>query len=94
MGEEGQQVEGGQKIGQILFAVGKVMVEMIAVVLEDIVVFILYFPSGTACSDRLHDIVFVNGVRYSPGIAVDNLLFSIGDGDFSPVHQQGIVAVA
>ena len=94
MGEEGQHVEGGQKIGQILFAVGKVMVEMIAMVFEDIVVFILDFPSGTACGDCLHDIVFVNGVRCGPRIAIDQLLFGIGDGDFAPVYQQGIVAVA
>ena len=46
----------------MLLAMGKVVVEMIAVVLEDIVVFILDFPSGTACGDGLHDIVFVNGV--------------------------------
>ncbi|MGZ8914979.1 MAG: hypothetical protein ACXW1Z_17960 [Methylobacter sp.] len=94
MGEDGQQVEGGQKIGQMLFAVGKIVVEMIAVVLEDVVVFILYFPSGTACGDDLHDSLFVIGVRCGPRIAVDQFLFSIGDGDFTPVHQQGIVAVA
>src|SRR5512139_3071436 len=62
MGEEGQQVEGGQKIGQMLLAVGKVMVEMIAVVLEDIVVFVLDFPTGTACGDGLHNIGFVYGM--------------------------------
>ena len=38
---------------------------MIAVVFEDIVVFILDFPLGTTCGDDLHDIVFVNGVRCS-----------------------------
>ena len=90
MGKEGQQVEGGQKVGQMLRAVGKVMVEMIAVILEDIVVFILYFPTGAACRDGLHDIGFINGVRCGPRIAVDKLLFGIGDGDFAPVHQQGV----
>ena len=59
---------------------------MIAVVFEDIVVFILDFPSGTTCGDNFQDIVFVNGVRCRPGIAVDKLLFGIGDSDFAPVH--------
>lgn len=94
MGEEGQQAEGGQKIGQMLLAVGKVMVEMIAVVLEDIIVFIFDFPTGTTSGDGLHDIVFVNGVRCGPRITAYKLLFAIGDGDFAPVHQQGIVAIA
>ena len=70
------------------------MVEMIAVVLEDIVIFILDFPTGTACGDGLHDIGFVNGVRCGPRIALDQFLFGIGDSNFTPVHQQGIVAVA
>ena len=78
----------------MLLAVGKVVVEMIAVVLEDIIVFIFDFSTGTACGDGLHDSVFVNGVRCSPGIAVDKLLFVIGNGDLAPVHQQGIVAIA
>ena len=49
----------------MLLAVSKVMVEMVTVVLEDIV-FIIDFPTGTDCSDGLHDIVFVNAVRYGP----------------------------
>jgi hypothetical protein len=69
MSEESHQVEGGQKVGQMLFAVSKVMVEVRAVVLEDIVVFVLDFPTGMACGDGLHDRVFINGVRCSPGIA-------------------------
>ncbi len=62
MGEECQQVERRQEVGQMLLAVGKVMVEMIAVVFEDIVVFILDFPSGTTCGDDVYDIIFTNGV--------------------------------
>jgi len=57
MGEEGQQVESGQKVGQMPLTMGKVMIEMITVVLEDIVVFILDFPTAPACGDGLHDIV-------------------------------------
>jgi hypothetical protein len=60
MGEESQEVKRSQEVRQMLFAVGKVVVEMLAVVFEDIVVFILDFPSGKACGDDLHDIVFVN----------------------------------
>lgn len=94
MGEESQQVEGSQKVRQVLFAMGKVMLEMVAVVLEDIVVFVLNFPTGAACGDDLHDIMLVNGVRCGPRIAVDNLLFGIGEGDPAPVYQQGIIAIA
>ena len=78
----------------MLFAVGKVVIEMIAVVFEDIIVFVLDFPTGAACGNSLYDIVFVNGVRGGPRIAVDKLLFGFGDSDFAPVHQQGIVTVA
>lgn len=94
MGEEGQPVERGQQVGQMPLDMGKVMAEMITVVLEGIVIFILDFPSSPACGDSLHDIVFINGVRCGPGIAIDEFLFCVGDGNFTPVHQQGIVAVA
>ena len=38
----------------MLLAVGKVVVEMIAVVFEDIVVFILDFPTDAVCANGLH----------------------------------------
>ena len=53
------------------------MVEMISVILEDIVAFILGFPTGTACRQGLHDIGFVNGVRCGSRIAVDQFFLSL-----------------
>ena len=50
------------------------MLKMVAMIFEDIVVFVLDSPMGTACGDGLHDSVFINGVRCSPRIAVDKIL--------------------
>lgn len=61
----------------MLLAVGKVMVEMISVIIENIVVFVFDFPTGAACGDSLHNIVFVNGVRCGPRIAVDKILLAL-----------------
>jgi hypothetical protein len=46
----------------MLLAMGKVMLEMIAVVLEEVVVFVLDFPAGAARGDHLDNIVFIDGV--------------------------------
>ncbi len=44
MEEKGYQVEGQQKIGKILFAVAKIMFEIISLCFQRVVVFVLYLP--------------------------------------------------
>ena len=64
----------------MLLAVSKVMLEMIALVLEDIVVFILDFPTSSTSGDHLDHIMFVDRMGSYPGITVNDLLFGIADG--------------
>jgi len=47
MQQESQQDHGREQIGQVLFAVAKVVIEMIPLGLEGIVVFVLDFPART-----------------------------------------------
>src|ERR1700722_618279 len=54
---KGQQVEGGQDHGQKLFAVAKIVLECIAMVLHDVEAFILNLPSGAAAGDDIGDVV-------------------------------------
>jgi hypothetical protein len=46
MEQESENVEGEQRHGEVVLAMTKIMLQVIALGFEDIVVFILAFPSG------------------------------------------------
>ena len=79
----------------MLFAMAVVMLEMIAFGFEGVVVLVLDFPAGSSgLHDGLH-IGVIQGVRRRKGIAIqDGAVGFFGDGQFTPLDPQGILAFA
>ena len=80
MKQIGRPNQGSQQIGQMLLAMTEVMVEMIAVIFEDLDVFVLDLPAGMACGDYLHHVIVGNRLRRCPGVAENHLAFGIDCG--------------
>lgn len=72
----------------------EVMVEMIAVVLEYVVVFGFDLEAGSASGGDFGDVVIGNERSRCSSIFLDGLTLGISYGQFAPVQHQGIVAVA
>ena len=90
----GQPNQGSQHIGQLQLAMTKVMVEMIAVIIEDLVAFVLDLLAGTACGDYLRHVIVGNQMRRCPGVVENHLAFGMGQRQFAPIDHQGFIAVA
>jgi len=93
MEQQGEQIEGSEQGGQMLFAVSEVVGQMVALGLQGIVVFVFHFPTGTPGLDDIGDVVGGNFVVGGKGIFVDNGAVGAGRGELTPVHLQGIVTV-
>ena len=91
MKQIGQPNQGSQQIGQMLLAMSEVMVEMITVIFEDLVVFVLDFPAGTACGDYLRHVIVGNRMRRCSGVAENHLAFGLGQRQFAPIDHQGVI---
>lgn len=94
MKQVSEQNQGGQQIGQVLFAMPEVMLKMIALIFEHIIVFVLNFLTGTPRGGYVGDIAVVNLMRGRPGILIDSLSLVIGESQFAPIEHQRVVAVA
>jgi hypothetical protein len=94
MKQMGRPNQGSQHIGQMLLAMTEVMVEMIALIFEDLVVFVLDFPAGTASGDYLRHVIVGNQMRRCPGVAEKHLAFGIGQRQYAPIDHQGVITVA
>ena len=71
----------------------EVVVNMVAMILENIVVFILAFPTGTTTSNNLWCILHLNVKAGYPLIAIEAFprLF-VDNAKITPVNQQSIIA--
>src|SRR3954468_18370441 len=89
--EESKQVEQHQDHREILFAVTKVVFQMIAIVLEDIVVLVLDFPARTTSRDNGGDVVVAEGVIGGKGIVIETLACLLLDNcHFTPVDLTSV----
>src|SRR5215510_7961649 len=70
MEQKGQQVEAEQKRRQILLAMPKVVLQMIALGLEHIVVFVFDLPPATTCLRHVHRV----GYSCSPVLALTTVM--------------------
>lgn len=94
MKEKGQEVEGGKQGSQMLRAMAEVVFEMVPLILEGIVVFILYFP---ACASCLHDRGDGFGRQRELGherVVIELCARGIRERQFAPVHIERIGAGA
>ena len=71
----------------------KVVIEMIALGLKRIVIFVLNFPSGATCRDELFDIGRRNLVRGNPGVAVQHFALFIGRYQLTPIDVKRVTTI-
>ena len=69
--EECEQVEQHHDHGEVVFAMPEVVFEVIAIVLEHIVVFVLDFPARTTRSNNRRNVVVAEGVIGGKGVVVE-----------------------
>ena len=92
--EKGQEMEGRQECGQMLRAMAEVVFEMIALIFEGIVVFILDFPARTA---RLDDRGYGFSGQRELGhkrVVIELGARGIGERQLTPIDIEGIRAGA
>jgi hypothetical protein len=96
--EKGQQVDCKQEAGKMLLAMTKVVLEMIALVLERVVVLVLRLPTGTAGAHDGRHIVILDPVVGDEGVVVEHLSAAnppvklalvVGHEQLTPVDAQG-----
>ncbi len=89
-----QQVHGGEPHGEVLLAVAEVVLEVVAVGLEDVEALVLDLP---ACPGAGHDLAHGaagDGQRGHEGAVIGRLAASVGDGDAGLVDQHRVPAAA
>src|SRR4051812_13481241 len=74
---EGEQVHGGEHHGEVLLAVAEVVLEVVAVGLEDVEAFVLDLPSGPSAGHDLGDGVAGDGQRGHESAAVRDLALGV-----------------
>ena len=61
MKKVGEQVQRHEKIREVLFPVPKIMLQMVALRLENVVVFVLYLPSAAPIGDHTGNVLRTAG---------------------------------
>lgn len=89
--QESQQVEREQNGREIVLAVTKVVFQMIAIVLQDVMALVLGFPAGTTGVDGGDHARVVEEMIGNELVEVESFPgFLLHNRDFTPVDQEGI----
>ena len=91
---EGDEVEGDEDGRQGLFAVAEIVLEVVAVVLEDVEGLVLDLPARAAAGGEFGDVVTIDRQVGDEAVAVGQLAGGVGDLDLQPVDREGVGAVA
>ena len=67
---EGEEVEGGERHGQIGLAMAEIVFEFVAVVFQDVEAFVFDLPPGAAAGGDLRDLGFGDRQRSDEGRCV------------------------
>ena len=87
---KGQQVHRHQQGGEMLFAVAEVMFQMIAPVLEHVVILVFDLPAGPPGGHQSCHVVSADGPVGDIAVAVKHRPFGVGDGQLAPVEHQRV----
>ena len=91
MCQEREDVEGRQRIGQMLFAVPEVVLQVVALGFKNIVVPVLDNPAGSTTCSQLHGIFDVHVQIGYPTIVVGLQPLRVSHDQFNPVHAKRAV---
>ena len=94
MQEKGQNVEGGEQIGEVARPVPKIMLEVVAPELEGLDVLIFDFPSCPSGEGQGDERVGGDRMVCDPRVVIETLSrLDIGNREFKPVHRHGIIGI-
>ena len=94
MQEKGQNVEGGEQIGEVARPVPKIMLEVVAPELEGLDVLIFDFPSCPSGEGQGDERVGGDRMVCDPRVVIETLSrLDIGNREFKPVHRHGILGI-
>ncbi len=91
---EGEQVQGGEGFGQMLFSVAEVVFQTVAVVFERVEAFIFDLPPGSGAGCDLGDRLGRDGLAGGECAVAGRLSGCVGDRDAYPVDLERVPAVA
>ena len=91
---EGEQVERGERHGQIGLAVPEIVFKLVAVVFQDVEAFVLDLPPCAAASGDLGDVALGDRQRGNEGHLVCDCALGVEAVEADPVDQHGVLAVA
>ena len=72
MKEKGQEIQKEEVIGQILFSMSVIVLDMISLIFQSVEGLVFNFPSGTAGLDQFYDIFCCDLKIRDPAIAVSD----------------------
>src|SRR5690349_25073922 len=91
---EGEEIEGDEEVGKGELAVAEIVLEVVAVGLEDVEGLVLNLPPGTAAGGEVGDRAGGDGQIGDEGIGIGASALVVEDLDGEPVDLEGIVAGA
>jgi hypothetical protein len=92
MEQKGQEIEAKHKRRQILLAMPKAGLQMVALGLEDVVIFVFDLPASTARLRGVRDVVGAQAMIGDKAIVIEWFArFGMHDRDREPIDRQGIV---
>jgi hypothetical protein len=91
---KGQKVHRGEHHGEALFAVAKIVLQMIAVVFQNVETFVLDFPARPCAVGDVADIVACDGKAGDKGAFEGDLAFGVAHAHGDPVDVEGVFPVA
>src|SRR5215510_153096 len=94
MTQKGQEVQTEQKRGQVLLAMPKVVLQMVAFGLEDVVLFVFALPASTARVRDVRDVVRVQAMIGDKAVVIELFArFGIDYRALEPIDRQSIVTM-
>lgn len=91
--EKGQDVQSGQERSEMLFAVAKVMFQVLALGLKRVVVLVFDLPARPPRGDDRGDVGLGDFEVGNEAVAVKNFSLRVGDGQFTPVGLEAVLCV-
>ncbi|MBY6243612.1 hypothetical protein [Methylosinus sp. Sm6] len=88
---EGQEVHGREQHGEVLLAMAEIMLEMVAVVFENIEAFVLDLPPRPRAGGNFGDALAQDVERGDEGAVAGRLAFGVGDGEAEPIDLDAVL---
>ena len=94
MGQKSQDNEAREQGRQVLLAVPVVVLEVVALGLQGVVVFVFDFPASAPGRDDRGHVAVVERQGGRKGVVVQHLAVHVGGGELAPVDRERVIGIA